>query len=281
MSSHVEIQAWLIRVCRPRILPPLLHLARSPGLMGKKCCEGKHWDGLLKKCVECRLTCQETHMNSRCISYCKSLQCKATPGHYYDLLLKKCMRCSDICGRHPAECSQHCQTSTAPVTGGALTAEVTGVKASRDLSVTTGLEPPGIWMYPLLALCVVLVVASLSAALAVFPRRARKGASNPGAKKASAKQEAGPPRAQKDVVTNPSRPAEPSEEPNPTETCVCVHCFPDLKALGQSSDGPLRAPFTFYQQAVHKGPTPKGASLWSEDSLYTSGIEVHEEAAVG
>lgn len=195
-------------------------------------------------------------------------------------------------------------------------AEVTGTEASRDLSVLTGLESSNLFMYSLLALCMVLVATSLSVALAVFPRRAKKTATTPETKKA--KQECvvqvGPPRAQKgfsgeyvvntnkgaDFIgsngtntqnlplaaasgTHPSRPAdrEPSEEPNPTETCVCVHCFPDLKALGQSNDRPPRAPFTFYQQAVLKAATPKGASLWTEDSLYSSGIEVHEEAAVG
>lgn len=85
-------------------------------------------------------------------------------------------------------------------------------------------------------------------------------------------------------VTSSSRPAdrEPSDDSSPTETCVCVHCFPDLKTLGQGNDSPLRAPFTFYQQAVlQKAQSQKETSLWTEDSLYSSGMEVHEEAAVG
>lgn len=85
-------------------------------------------------------------------------------------------------------------------------------------------------------------------------------------------------------VTNLSRPTdrEPSDDSSPTETCVCVHCFPDLKALGQGHDSPLRAPFTFYQQAVlQKAQIQKEAALWTEDNLYTSGMEVHEEAAEG
>lgn len=39
----------------------------------------------------------------------ESAHCKAVPGHFYDRLLKKCMWCADVCGRHPAECSQHCR----------------------------------------------------------------------------------------------------------------------------------------------------------------------------
>lgn len=85
-------------------------------------------------------------------------------------------------------------------------------------------------------------------------------------------------------ATSSSRPTdrEPSDDSSPTETCVCVHCFPDLKALGQGHDSPLRAPFTFYQQAVlHKAQVQKEAPLRTEDNLYTSGLEVHEEAAEG
>ncbi|XP_026206371.1 tumor necrosis factor receptor superfamily member 13B [Anabas testudineus] len=263
--------------------------------MGGKCHEGEHWDGLVKKCMQCHLACQQPRVNARCISYCESEHCRAVPGRFYDRLLKKCMSCTDVCGRHPAECSQHCQAMSPHATIKMISAEVTQMQNSRDLSVITALEESSILVYSLLALCMVLVVSSLCIALAIFPRRSKDTASKPGPKKANQKQECvvklgeevGLQRGQQSshaFVTSSSRPAdrEPSDDSSPTETCVCVHCFPDLKTLGQGNDSPLRAPFTFYQQAVlQKAQSQKETSLWTEDSLYSSGMEVHEEAAVG
>lgn len=82
-----------------------------------------------------------------------------------------------------------------------------------------------------------------------------------------------------DFVTNSSRPAErePSDDSSPTETCVCVHCFPDLKPAGQGNDGALRAPMA----VPHRAQVQNGGPLWSGENLYTSGWEVQEEAAVG
>lgn len=87
-----------------------------------------------------------------------------------------------------------------------------------------------------------------------------------------------------DFVTKSSLPTdrEPSNDSSPTETCVCVHCFPDLKALGQGHDRPPKAPLSFYPQAVlHRAQIQNGEPLWTEGNLYTSGPEVQDEAAVG
>lgn len=49
-----------------------------------------------------------------CSPALESVKCKAMPGHYYDMLLKKCVNCSAVCGRHPVECSAHCQSEYCP-----------------------------------------------------------------------------------------------------------------------------------------------------------------------
>lgn len=87
-----------------------------------------------------------------------------------------------------------------------------------------------------------------------------------------------------DFVTNLSHPTdhEPSDDSSPTETCVCVHCFPDLKALGQGNDRPPKAPFSFYPQPVlHRAQIQKGGPHQTEGNFLTPGREVQEEAAVG
>ncbi|KAK2820945.1 hypothetical protein Q5P01_023904 [Channa striata] len=259
--------------------------------MGGSCPEGLYWDGLLKECLDCQLECKRLHIIAKCTSYCEFAHCKAQPGYYYDGLLKRCLRCADVCGGHPAKCSQYCQTLLNPVTSKTLLAEVQQTPYSRGLAVTTALEDSNILLYSLLALCMLLVVSSLSLAMAVFPRRPRTTPTQ-GSKEDNHKdkcvvklgEEVGLPHGQqraKEFLTNPSRPIdrEPSEDSSPTETCVCVHCFPDLKALGQNNDRPPRAPFTFYQQAVlHRAQTAKEGCLSPEESLHTSELE---EAAVG
>ncbi|KAL7372285.1 hypothetical protein ABVT39_013238 [Epinephelus coioides] len=87
-----------------------------------------------------------------------------------------------------------------------------------------------------------------------------------------------------DFITNSyhTTDREPSYDSSPTETCICVHCFPDLKALGQGNDRPPRAPYTFYQQpAIHKALFQNGGPVWTEENLYTSGMEMQEEPALG
>lgn len=74
---------------------------------------------------------------------------------------------------------------------------------------------------------------------------------------------------------------EPSYDSSPTETCVCVHCFPDLKALGQANDRLPSAPFSYYPPVLHRAQIQNGGPVWAEGNLYTSGQEVQEEAAVG
>ncbi|TDG98380.1 hypothetical protein EPR50_G00217400 [Perca flavescens] len=265
--------------------------------MAGSCSGGQYWDGLLKGCIGCQTQCNQPHVIPKCTSYCESAHCKALLGHYYDRLLKICVRCAKICGSHPPECSQHCQkvslpstprAPTPPVTTKKLLVEVTSpVPNSRGISGLTALEDSTILLYSLLAVCMLLLFSSLSLALAVLLRRARAKTSKPGTKEANHNlesvaqqgQEVGRPgQSSKDFVTNSNRTRdrEQSYDSIPTETCVCVHCFPDLKALGQGNNRPLRAPFSFYQQPfLHRGP------VRAEENLHISGLEVLEEAAVG
>lgn len=216
--------------------------------MEDSCADGQFWDPLTRLCINCRSVCEQERVYSRCISYCESAHCKTLPGHYYDVLLKKCMRCTEICGKHPAECSQHCQMPSA-------------------------LEDSTILLYSLLALCVVLLFSSLFLTLAVFLRGSRTRSSKAGPKKAYHKQETtiqpgeevGLPGNQlrqspKDYVTR-SR----SNDSSPTETCVCIHCFPDLKPLSQSNDRLLREP------VLPRVQTQNGGPLWTGNHHHASG----------
>ncbi|XP_035469416.1 tumor necrosis factor receptor superfamily member 13B [Scophthalmus maximus] len=257
--------------------------------MGGRCPEGQYWDALLKKCMRCGLVCQQPNVTTRCVSYCESANCKMLPGHFYDVLLRKCMRCANVCGKHPAECSHHCQTTSPPATTKRLMGKVTShVPNSRGLSVPTALEDSSIFLYSLLALCTLLLFSSLSLALAIFLRGSRAKASHPAPKEAKHNrgcvvrpgEEVGRPGGQlgqtksKDFVTSSSCPTdrEPSDDSSPTETCVCVHCFPDLRALGQGSDRPPRAPLTFFQPPVL--PLVQGAGpLWTNGSQHSSGLQ--------
>ncbi|KAM7371179.1 hypothetical protein PAMP_010670 [Pampus punctatissimus] len=250
-------------------------------------------------------------MGKNCLSV--SAPCKALPGHYYDLLLKKCLRCAEVCGRHPAECSKHCQTlsshewttespsipsaSSPPATLKKILVQVTShIPNSRGI-VATAQEDSTVLLYSFLALCMVFLLSSLCLALAVFLRGARARISKQGPKTANHTQErvvrpgqevgqlgGQQQRSSKDSLTNSSRLTDhmPSEDSNPTETCVCVHCFPDLTALAQGSDRPLRAPYSFYQQIdFQQAKIQNGGPVRTEESLHTSGLEVQQEAAVG
>ncbi|KAG7226601.1 hypothetical protein INR49_003758 [Caranx melampygus] len=195
-----------------------------------------------------------------CLPALESAHCKALPGHYYDVLLKKCMRCTEICGKHPAECSQHCQMPSA-------------------------LEDTTVLLYSLLAVCVVLLFSSLFLTLAVFLRGSRAKRSKAGPKTAYHNQESAVqpgeevglpgnhqrqsskapacslPSLSTDYITR-SR----SNDSSPTETCVCVHCFPDLKPLSQSNDRLLREPVLPRVQTQNGG-----GPLWTENNHHASG----------
>nr|XP_040032265.1 tumor necrosis factor receptor superfamily member 13B [Gasterosteus aculeatus aculeatus] len=253
--------------------------------MGGSCRSGLFWDGLTRQCIGCQEDCKQPQVHASCASYCESAHCKARDGHYYDMLLKKCVRCAEVCGGHPAECSQHCHTPTPHVTTKTLLVQVTPHAPNpRGLLVPTASEDSTIVLYSLLALSMMLLCSSLSLAFVVLMRRARAKTSNPGPKGANLQQpgqDVGHSEtSSKELVTHEhTTDQEPPYDASPTETCACVHCFPDLKSLGQGNDRPPAAPFSFYQQAVlHEPPFQHRGPLWTEENLCTCGLEVQEEA---
>nr|XP_046232413.1 tumor necrosis factor receptor superfamily member 13B isoform X2 [Scatophagus argus] len=228
VSLLCAVSVWTPLVC-PVSISKVYHL-----LMASNCGVGQYWDTLIKKCFQCHMECHRLHVIPRCASFCESTNCKARPGHYFDGLLKKCIRCTEVCGRHPAECSQDCQILQPPVTTKRLLV-TSHVSYSR---AATGLEDATLLLYPLLSLCMVLLFSSLCLALVVFLRGARAKNSKLQAKEANCSckecvvqhgQEVGQSvyqlgQSSKDFATNSSHPTdcEPSEDSSPTETCAVV-----------------------------------------------------------
>ncbi|KAL6094671.1 tnfrsf13b [Pungitius sinensis] len=247
--------------------------------MGERCRPGYYWDALIRECIGCQAVCEPPQVVARCASYCESARCKARGGHYYDMLLKKCVRCAEVCGGHPAECSQHCHSISTP------TPRVTTKTLLVQGGAPAALEDSTIVLYSLLALSMMLLCTSLSLAFVVLMRRARAKTSDPGTKGANQQQpgqNVGQPEGRpKDLVTNSKATTdrEPPYDPSPTETCACVHCFPDLKSLSHGNDRPPAGPFSFYQQAVlHQSAVSQRGPVWTEDNLWSSRLEVQEEA---
>ncbi|XP_030611456.1 tumor necrosis factor receptor superfamily member 13B isoform X2 [Archocentrus centrarchus] len=208
----------------------------------------------------------------------EAVNCKIQPGHYYDKLLNKCIACKDICGTHPPECNVQCQTEF-----------TVGPSTLKDSDLI---------IYSVLAVCLALLLSSLFLALVAFLRGGKAKTSTPGSTQGnkSKKKSEGRPvketvfpakqlgKISKDLLTSPSCSVnlEPSDDSLPTETCVCVHCFPDMNMRGQATSRPLRDSSLFYQQAVlQRAQNQYGGPCWTEPSFQTYGMKVQEEAAVG
>uniref|UniRef100_A0A673APR6 TNFR-Cys domain-containing protein n=1 Tax=Sphaeramia orbicularis TaxID=375764 RepID=A0A673APR6_9TELE len=234
--------------------------------MGKSCPAGLYWDTLVKSCVDCRMVCQHPHVVSRCISHCVSADCKALPGFYYDPLLKTCMSCAEVCGRPPEQCTGYCPKcfpclpSAQPLP---VTTKTLLVKASPQTPGPMGLVgltvlDSALPLYLLLALCTVLLLSSLFLALGVFVRRTTSSKSSKAEPEVDTSNTEvvvqlgqGVNQPGRSTKGDSSRPPEhePLDDSSPTETCVCVHCFPDLKALSQGHDPTLRTPLPINHQA--------------------------------
>nr|XP_057917858.1 tumor necrosis factor receptor superfamily member 13B [Doryrhamphus excisus] len=244
--------------------------------MGVTCPAGHYWDSLLKKCLPCKIMCRQPLVITRCTNYCVLADCRTLPGHYYDGLLRKCVMCADVCGRHPAECSQHCTTLSVPVTTKTFL-----VKVTSHLPNSEGFpaEDPTVLIYSLLALCLVLLLSSLCFAVVLFLRgsRARIILDQECVDKRGhgVRGQRGP----TDCVAHPSR---ATDESIPTETSVCVHCFPDFAAVASDNKRPHGSPLTHYQQDVlnhirmqHQCPPP------TQGKPDTPTLEVYEGSMVG
>ncbi|XP_010863669.1 tumor necrosis factor receptor superfamily member 13B isoform X2 [Esox lucius] len=258
--------------------------------MGLGCPEGHFWDGLVRVCVTCQMVCQQPHQHYRCTEYCVSQRCKADPGQFYDRLLKKCMRCAVVCGSHPSECEDQCQTQLPALTPTLrITDESVLQKTNtRGGSLPKGLPNSAIMVYSALGLCLALLLLTMSGAMLVLLRARRRGP-QPGATRRKQTQGHGDqPEGQQ--PNKHSQSSEASSVPSldclpgqslprgnhvtaagrsscPTETCVCVHCFPDLRVPGRW-EKQHKPPLTIYHQAVpqalctpttppHCGASPK------------------------
>uniref|UniRef100_A0A3B5K825 TNFR-Cys domain-containing protein n=1 Tax=Takifugu rubripes TaxID=31033 RepID=A0A3B5K825_TAKRU len=222
--------------------------------MASECRSGQYWDILIKRCMHCDTECKRKPIIPRCKTYCQSAQCKAQPGHYYDGLLRKCLMCTEICGRHPAECWEHCRSEYQP-----SRSRLTGRNAGQI--VVTRLEEPTLLLYPLLAVSLVLLVSSLSLALVVFLKGSRNSRS-------------------KEFNSDHPTSYDQSDDSSPTETCVCVHCFPDLKALSHGHDMSLRAPFSLYP-VFQRAQVKNGGPLQTEVNIPTSEAVLQQASVVG
>lgn len=87
-----------------------------------------------------------------------------------------------------------------------------------------------------------------------------------------------------DFAANPCQPTSYnlSDDSSPTETCACVHCFPDLKALSQGHDRPLRAPSSPYPYPVlHRAHVQNGGPVLPEGATTTTEGDAQQESLVG
>ncbi|XP_061822126.1 tumor necrosis factor receptor superfamily member 13B isoform X1 [Nerophis lumbriciformis] len=238
--------------------------------MGAACPAGQYWDSLVKTCLPCNIMCQQPLVVTRCTDYCALADCTTLPGHYYDALLKKCVTCSDVCGRHPTQCHQHCEALSVPVTSKNVL-----VRVPSHLPNPSGLsvEDSSVLVYSLMALCMGLLLASLSVALAIFLRRSKARRSTDQERVNKACQgvaERGP----RDCVARLSGAADGTR---PTETSVCVHCFPDFTAVDDERlhRDPLTHDVLNHTRIQHQRP------LWTADRSHTPTLEVQGGAMVG
>uniref|UniRef100_A0A672IJ84 TACI cysteine-rich domain-containing protein n=1 Tax=Salarias fasciatus TaxID=181472 RepID=A0A672IJ84_SALFA len=255
--------------------------------MGGDCSDTQFWDALLKQCTDCQSVCRQQHVVPRCSSYCVSARCKAMHAHYYDPLLKKCINCTKICGRHPADCSQHCPAlSPVGTTQTALLRVAPHVPTSGSLLL---LEGSAVLLYSLLAVCMLLLFSSLCLALAVLLRGKKAKSADPAPEGITVKESSytiSYSLLPSPFTASPTHPAcrtgsEAAHDSIPTETCVCVHCFPDLKSPSQANDRPPGAR-TSYQSSTPQR-TYNSGPLWTEGSPHsqTQGPVVQVDPGAG
>uniref|UniRef100_A0A674JXY4 TNF receptor superfamily member 13B n=1 Tax=Terrapene triunguis TaxID=2587831 RepID=A0A674JXY4_9SAUR len=130
------------------------------------CTEQQYWDNLLCQCISCRVACNRPSVE-RCTTFCVSMECSKRPGYYYDELLRRCINCSGICGQHPSQCLQFCESKAAGCTRPRALAS-----AMAALEQKLGSDQDQ-WLvvYLLLALCLCTVICSLLVGWTHFKRR--------------------------------------------------------------------------------------------------------------
>ncbi|KAM8887775.1 uncharacterized protein ACB058_009937 [Synchiropus picturatus] len=140
------------------------------------------------------------------------------------------------------------------------------------LTSSTTLDDPEVLLYSALAVSLLLLLTSLSLALFIFMRRKRRQPGEP----ARTERKHYPQRAvrlghgvrEQCVAKSKHQPADPC----PTETCVCVHCFPELSA-------PAHRP-NFHQPALQQ-PVDQQGPLWTQQRMRTESAREEQEEAAG
>ncbi|XP_035259326.1 tumor necrosis factor receptor superfamily member 13B [Anguilla anguilla] len=253
--------------------------------MDGSCSDSEYWDQLVRMCLSCERSCE--HSQGRCVEFCASLHCRASPGNFYDPLLKQCMQCAELCGSHPVECAQACK---AQPTARSLT-RLPEDRAALTPSTTRGSSFPRgehhtVIIYSLLGLCLAALFCTLSVALVALLCRSR-GRGARGARRAGPQEE----QETSDDALHPSskdrlmdavvggrgheeKKAWPTvvggrghEEKKAWPTETCVHCFPELRVQQRVED--KLPPPNVYQQATGMAPPSEASTL-----LYQDGVAV-------
>uniref|UniRef100_A0A8C5FEK7 TACI cysteine-rich domain-containing protein n=1 Tax=Gadus morhua TaxID=8049 RepID=A0A8C5FEK7_GADMO len=230
--------------------------------MGKPCRNGTWLYTLIDECVDCEKSCHQP----MCTEHCAA-NCTAMGGHYYDLGRHQCIRCADLCGRHPQECSQYClseypHTPTPPNTN----THTHTVHSAVLLPVSIPL------LYSLMGLCVLVLLCILGLSLLVFLRTARKRSPRP--------VKPGPSVIPQLVGNVQQRGRDDGQEPlsactsNPTESCECTHCFPDLRVPCRGAVGEAKLIYSLHQQTSSSFSSPQHSGTgWGQEEQDKSWID--------
>ncbi|XP_041830198.1 tumor necrosis factor receptor superfamily member 13B [Melanotaenia boesemani] len=252
---------------------------------------GHYYDSLLKNCIKCADICGKHP--AECSQLCSAVPPSVT---IKKLLPEITTQMPNVSKLIPAHTSLSRKTAPPSVTIKRLLPEIT--TQLPNISTQPSLDDSTILIYSVLAVCTALLFSSLLLVLVVILKVGKTKPSDTGPSQGTdhkqkcvveLEQKCDFPGNQagmssKDFLTTSSNPTyrKPSDDSSPTETCVCVHCFPDLRVFGQDNQTPLKAPQLSYQQTVfHRAQVQKGGLVCNEGSLYSSGLKVQQEAAVG
>ncbi|KAJ0060289.1 hypothetical protein NL108_007793 [Boleophthalmus pectinirostris] len=276
--------------------------------MAKGCSSAQFWDSLLNTCMPCHLICHKQDIISRCKKFCVISQCNERVQHYYDGLLKTCARCPEKCTDQNDGCPRNCLKRTTTAAARRMTLPPAGANAHSTLDPNIVLYPkrtttaaarriitkpvqtlpptgvtthntvdpgtlvPDILLYSFWALCSVLVLTSLAVALRVILKETKSRSAKTGDKRAQVALNMDMVLPQEETQLR----CDPSDCSIPTENCVCVHCFPDLKSMDQD------CPIIVARSNQETAPEVQHAGdEWAGRDIYTSGSNLLHVGAVG
>ncbi|XP_029953456.1 tumor necrosis factor receptor superfamily member 13B [Salarias fasciatus] len=256
-----------------------------------KAMHAHYYDPLLKKCINCTKICGRHPAD--CSQHCPGVRSSSTESNSLGTQTVKGLTVTSWnvpAGINPVKRA----LSPVGTTQTALLRVAPHVPTSGSLLL---LEGSAVLLYSLLAVCMLLLFSSLCLALAVLLRGKKAKSADPapsegGSREAKyavqPRQEFGFPgiREGRNTKASPTHPAcrtgsEAAHDSIPTETCVCVHCFPDLKSPSQANDRPPGAR-TSYQSSTPQR-TYNSGPLWTEGSPHsqTQGPVVQVDPGAG